>query len=265
MSIDRRVGTTNDWSTTYSMHGDPVRKLLTRMRTDVHNYNRTMKKTEIAGLLYSEHHPRMHELMLRLENFNPRSILTETFSMTDDYRSDHDVNMAWLTKFFVEYLRKQDSSFKKIDLDAYIRAAIDHDIGKTQIDDSVLDKAGKLNSDDCIEINGHAPKGAQILRRVGAPDLSYYVAEHHHTPVSELKILPYNPSIKNAINMLIVLDKYCACREKRPYKPALDHNTSNQKLNKGISHGLVDLEMVALFRDFMVDIIPMNEQQGYML
>jgi putative nucleotidyltransferase with HDIG domain len=62
-------------------------------------------------------------------------------------------------------------------------AAVLHDIGKIAVNESILDKPGKLTSEELVHVRRHAEWGAEILAPVpGFADLVPWIRHHHERP-----------------------------------------------------------------------------------
>ena len=97
-----------------------------------------------------------------------------------------------------------------------IKAALLHDIGKIFIPKDILNKSGKLTPKERLIIQLHNRLSYEILKTT---DLKLQVARlawEHHDYDSCFKRTPENQA-------LIIADIYCALREARPYKKALNH------------------------------------------
>ena len=71
-------------------------------------------------------------------------------------------------------------NFEKDDVNHIRIAGLMHDIGKIGINENILNKVGKLNSDEWHEIMRHSEIGYQILRSVNEfSKIANYVLEHH--------------------------------------------------------------------------------------
>ena len=119
--------------------------------------------------------------------------------------ADHCLRTGMYTRRFMNFL-----AYTPDEIDKGVNAALVHDIGKTKVPLSVLNKPGKLTPEEKIIVDEHTKDIASI-----APDLdtySLFVAEHHHDNYKDIDTIT---------QIIAVCDTYCALREKRSYKDAL--------------------------------------------
>ncbi len=108
-------------------------------------------------------------------------------------------------------------------MDLVRRAALLHDIGKLSISNSILDKRGKLTSEEWHAIQDHPVKTQLILERIGAfKELAKVAGEHHEK--LDGSGYPNNLTAKDLSlesRIVAVADVYGALSEDRPYRPGL--------------------------------------------
>lgn len=95
------------------------------------------------------------------------------------------------------------------------QAALLHDIGKVFIPSSILNKNGKLNAKEREIIELHNKLSFEILKTTDLNSKVIFLALEHHDYEKRVKRTQENQA-------LTVADVYCALREKRPYKKALN-------------------------------------------
>jgi HD-GYP domain-containing protein (c-di-GMP phosphodiesterase class II) len=98
-----------------------------------------------------------------------------------------------------------------------------HDIGKLGVSNSILEKPGKLTSEEFESVRKHPYFSYEILRRVPAfADFSYDAAAHHERLDGKgyWRGLGADQLSLHA-RILAVADVFDALRAKRPYRDAL--------------------------------------------
>lgn len=118
------------------------------------------------------------------------------------------------------------------ELDEVSFAARLHDIGKVAIPDAILNKAGRLTDDDWKLVRTHTIVGEQILR--GAPALQPVAglvrASHERWDGGGYPDRLRGPAIPLGARIVGVCDAYEAMTAKRPYRPAVSHETACAEL-----------------------------------
>ena len=140
----------------------------------------------------------------------------------DQYTTTHSINVSMLSMGLAEFL-----NFASVDVRAIGEAALLHDVGKTKIPLSVLNKPGKLTPDEWQLIQTHTTEGARILlASTGHMELAAIVAYYHHLDwrgngYPEMRF----PRQPHQVSRLIqVCDIYDALRTRRPFRPPWPHD-----------------------------------------
>jgi HD-GYP domain-containing protein (c-di-GMP phosphodiesterase class II) len=103
------------------------------------------------------------------------------------------------------------------------RAALLHDIGKLGVSNAILEKPGKLTSDEFAQVRNHPRYTYEILQRIPAfADFSADAAAHHE----RLDGKGYwrglgAEEMSLSARILAVADVFDALKAKRPYRDAL--------------------------------------------
>ncbi|GAI27998.1 unnamed protein product, partial [marine sediment metagenome] len=118
------------------------------------------------------------------------------------------------------------------DVEVLINLANLHDIGKVQIDLSVLNKPGKFDDADWVEMKKHPEVGYEIVKEiVFLKDQARAILYHHE----RINGKGYPSGIKGEeiplfAKILAVTDAYDAMTTDRPYRPALTQKEAMKEL-----------------------------------
>jgi putative nucleotidyltransferase with HDIG domain len=137
----------------------------------------------------------------------------------DNYTFTHMVNVSALAMAQARSLNIDGTLLREFGF-----AALMHDIGKVHTPLEVLNKPGKLTSDEFDVMKRHVVDGAHILRRTPEmPALAPIVAFEHHLK-QDLSGYPENISSRklNLCTMIVsIADVFDALRSNRPYREGM--------------------------------------------
>lgn len=109
------------------------------------------------------------------------------------------------------------------DLRSLRRAATLHDVGKLGVSCAILEKPGKLTSEEWVIMQGHAAQTGEILWRVRPLRRMAMVAASHHERLDG-RGYPFGldaSMIAREARIITVCDYYDALTTDRPYRAAL--------------------------------------------
>ncbi|WP_309805942.1 HD-GYP domain-containing protein [Novosphingobium capsulatum] len=109
------------------------------------------------------------------------------------------------------------------ELGALRRAAVLHDVGKLAVSSRVLEKPGKLDDGEWVEMRSHASHTTAILSRIGPlRDMAAVAGAHHERLDGKGYPLGLNQSlIATEARIISVADFYDALTADRPYRAAM--------------------------------------------
>ena len=166
----------------------------------------------------------------------------------DEYTHGHSENVM---KYTVVLAKKLGLSDSEIELVKY--AGLLHDIGKIGISELILNKAGRLTSQEFEEIKRHPELGARIIEDVPFLKSLVPLVLHHH----EFFTGGGYPSgiagseIPFGARILSVSDAYEAMTSNRPYRNALPQDEALNILRKE-SGRQFDPQIVEAFLEIML-------------
>ena len=103
------------------------------------------------------------------------------------------------------------------------RAALLHDVGKLGVSNSILDKPGKLDEREWVEMRDHAVHTQAILGRIGVlADIAPVAAAHHERlDGTGYPLGLHDHQIRRETRIITVCDFYDALTSDRPYRGAM--------------------------------------------
>lgn len=120
------------------------------------------------------------------------------------------------------------------------RAALLHDIGKLRVPNSILDKPGKLDSEEWRVIQEHPRLTQDILSRVVSFDELAVIAGAHHEKLDGSGY-PYRLNADQLVlesRIIAVADVYGALTEDRPYRPGMAVEQALEIIARDVPHKL---------------------------
>lgn len=157
-----------------------------------------------------------HSLMHAISENDAVAMNIDALKISDEYTFKHSVDVATMAMIIA---RKRGMSEK--DIYQIGVAGLLHDVGKSQIPNEILNKAGKLTEEEFTVMKNHTLFGYNILKEKSAIPVEIVagVLQHHEKingrgyplKLSGQKISPY-------ARVLSVADIYDALVTERPYK-----------------------------------------------
>jgi len=156
--------------------------------------------------------------------------MADAVDLRDAYTGGHSARVASLVRNILETMQ-----IAGIEADLTIMAARVHDIGKIGIPDSILNKAGRLTSEEEAEMRLHPEQGAQLLARYADFRRGVDMVQHHHEAWDGTGY-PHRLSktdIPLGARMIAVADSFDAMTSDRPYRRALSIDQATSILLAG--------------------------------
>ena len=195
------------------------------------------------------------------------SVLAHIVEFRNRESSDHISHVKSLTYMLLKALERRDPSYRLTPEMEYTisTASALHDIGKIAIDDEILNKPGKLTSEEFDAMKKHAMQGYTILENV--PDIkneeliriAKEICRWHHERYDGggypdgLR----GEEIPISAQIVSIADVYDALTSERCYKKAFDHETAMKMIldgecgtfNPKLLRCLQDIEYILQDRD----------------
>ncbi len=156
--------------------------------------------------------------------------LVNAIDAKDAYSSGHSLRVAEYSEKIAREMGKSEEECGKI-----YYAALLHDVGKIGIDESIINKNGKLTSEEYEVIKQHSLKGSQILTSISEyPYLS--IGAHFHHERYDGKGYPEGlkgTDIPEIARIISVADAYDAMSSNRSYRTAFPQQIVREEIVKG--------------------------------
>ncbi len=164
----------------------------------------------------------------------------------DYYTYTHSVNVSVFGIALANRLRW----YSREEINTIGSGLIVHDIGKSLMDQRILNKPGKLDASEWAAMKEHPKNGVQLLRDAGRTDFeTLVITEGHHEKIDGSGY-PYGlkgEQIHPFARIGAIADIFDALTTKRSYKSAEKSFPALKVMRDNMSHGL-DQE---LFREFV--------------
>lgn len=140
---------------------------------------------------------------------------------------------------------------KEVSLPSLQEAAMLHDFGKVLIPKSILNKAGKLDTNEREIMELHSELGYELLKNKGLNEKTLNLIKYHHQNKNGTGYPAISKDHEIGIDsqILSTADKYTALREKRSYKNPLGKYEALEIIAKDVNNGQITQDVyTALIR-----------------
>ncbi|MHB1325686.1 MAG: HD domain-containing phosphohydrolase [Thermoleophilia bacterium] len=169
------------------------------------------------------------QLFSNLEQAYLETVLTlaNAVEAKDTYTKNHADNVSRMAVLVGKELGLPDNELEDIRYGGVL-----HDVGKIGVPDSILNKPGKLNDEEWVQMRAHAAMGADILKPIprltGAAD----IVRHHHERYDGNGYPDglAGEDIPVGARILTTVDSYSAMVDRRSYKAARPHEDAETEL-----------------------------------
>ena len=131
-----------------------------------------------------------------------------------------------------------------------------HDLGKMTVDNSILEKPGKLNEDEFNIIRAHTYYTYHLLDAIPQFDTIKIWASYHHEKLNGTGY-PFHIKEDNlplGSRIVAVADVFTAITEDRPYRKGMDDEQAIRVLNSMVAEGSLDGMVVEVLLDHFHEI-----------
>ena len=146
--------------------------------------------------------------------------LMQVIDLKDKYTSGHSNRVAEYTVKLARELGYEEQMVER-----FYCCAMLHDIGKTRISDSILNKPGRLTEEEYEEMKRHTNYGYELLKEITyMPELALVAMYHHERADGQgYHRIPLT-RIPRIAQVISVADAFDAMNTDRPYRHRLRFN-----------------------------------------
>ncbi len=166
----------------------------------------------------------------------------------DYYTYTHSVNVATIGSLFARNIGLNEKDMK-----SFCTGMLLHDLGKTKISSSIINKKGQLTEEEFEKIKMHPEMGAKMLRESGSGFKNEYVVILQHHEKCDGSGYPYGlkkDEIHYVARLVHIIDIYDALTTRRSYSHS-QKPFDSLKLMRSEMHNSVDQAMLKSFIRFL--------------
>ncbi|MFH1103442.1 MAG: HD domain-containing phosphohydrolase [Actinomycetota bacterium] len=176
------------------------------------------------------------------------SLIMATVHNHDEITYYHSVNVCLLSMGLGRFIGLSKDQIRLLGLSALL-----HDIGRVVVDETALQREGRLSNEDWAQVRLHPQEGALTIMAASGPgqELAAAVALEHHVRIDGGGY----PSLKGRrpamfSRLVGIIDAYDAITSHRPYRPARTPNEALRVLLDGAGT-IHDPDLLRLFIEMM--------------
>lgn len=158
------------------------------------------------------------------------SLFDKPLHADNEYTYRHNIGVGIIATYLGMKL-----GLSKENLSALTLAAILHDVGKTRISDSILEKPGKLNEAEYEEIKRHAIYGYELIKNIPGipPSVALTALQHHEREDGQGYPLGLNgKAIHLHAKIVAIADVFHAMSSNRVYHQAMPFYKVIEQMNR---------------------------------
>ena len=130
---------------------------------------------------------------------------------------------------------------QEVNLQDLQNAAMCHDVGKSLIPEKILNKKGKLTSEEKEIMDLHSELGYEILKGSGLNKNTLEIIKYHHQTLAGAGYPKVDAKYEcpKSVQILNVADKYSALTEERAYKKAFSREDALNIISEDVKNGKI--------------------------
>jgi putative nucleotidyltransferase with HDIG domain len=174
--------------------------------------------------------------------------LVSALELKDTYTRGHSDAVSRYTVALAERLKLSPEEIESIEV-----AAVLHDVGKIGVQETILNKPGKLNGEEWEEVRQHPEFSYTILKEVNFPwNVKPIIYAHHERYDGK----GYPAGLKGraiplGARILAVADTFAAMTSDRAYRKGLSREVAIEEL-KRVAGTQLDPELVKVFVEMVM-------------
>ena len=175
-------------------------------------------------------------LKILSENNLPVKInVTELEALKAGHMKDTRVIVAKMHSSLPKELKQE------VNLQDLQNAAMCHDVGKSLIPEKILNKKGKLTSEEKDIMDLHSELGYEILKGSGLNKNTLEIIKYHHQTLDGAGYPKVGAKYEcpKSVQILNVADKYSALTEERAYKKAFSREDALNIISEDVKNGKI--------------------------
>ena len=234
-------------------------KSMSHVMKNVHNCNGKQLKESLGNV------KEMIDYIIDVGEVNKSLYDIQTY---DNYTYIHSLDTCIMATFLGLNSKLDEWSLKDLGIGAIL-----HDIGKTAVPISILNKEGRLSDEEFNEIRKHPMYGAEMLKKnISIPSSIIKMVEQHHERVDG-RGYPHGLTgnqISKFAKIVCICDVYDAVSNDRCYRKKFSPNDAYELILSG-SGSAFDEELVRNFKNTF-SIYPLgccvklsNGEEGYVI
>lgn len=180
-----------------------------------------------------------------------KSLNTNLFELNQysEYTYIHCVDTCIMAIYIGMYMNMKEESILRLG-----QAALLHDIGKIKIPKEVLNKAGKLDSMEFMQIKNHPLYGYSILKSAGVEDpiiLSGVLEHHERIDGKGYPVGKKGNQISQSAKIISICDVFTALSANRTYRNRYNPNEAYEYIMANIGT-IFDEKIVKVFKQIFL-------------
>jgi putative nucleotidyltransferase with HDIG domain len=215
----------------------------------IHGIRHLFHSVQVDGMIHNEHvEASLYPLIESVQQQKNVVSLLISLNSRDDYTYQHCVQVGMLSYYIAKWLGKSDEESLIIGKAGYL-----HDIGKCKIDDSILNKPGRLSDNEFNEIKKHTVYGYDIIEKSLQDEPLALAALQHHERVDGkgYPMAKTGADIHDYAKIVAVADVYSAMTSNRVYQEKQDLFVVLKELYR-MSFGQLDPQAAQVFIKHMI-------------